>query len=270
MYQKLSCFVFAATLSVLISISPFSVTAMPGMNGEQSGSTIQGTVKETMDASGYTYLLVAQEGGDVWVAIPETPVKVGEAITYFAGMEMRDFNSKTLNRTFASIIFSSGLAEGTATSNSVPAESPDDSFASAIKAERSAASAAAPIDESAASGGSAGAIVPLAEIEVEKSAAANGYTVGEIFEKASDLSGKKVQVKGKVMKVSPAIMGRNWIHIQDGSGNPMKNSHDLVITTSEMVELDDVVTFEGILAAKKDFGAGYKYEAIVEEASLIK
>jgi hypothetical protein len=270
MYFRLPQLVYAAALSVLISISPASLQAMPGMSGAQGGNTIAGTVKETMDASGYTYLLVAQNNGDVWVAIPETAVNVGDKVNYFTGMEMKNFTSKTLDRTFSSIIFSSGLAEGGIKSDNKPAADADDSFAAAIKAERSAPSAAAPIDDAAASGGSAGAIVPLAEIAIEKSTAENGYSVGEIFEKATELNGKKVLVKGKVMKVSPAIMGRNWIHIQDGSGNPMKNSHDLVITTSEMVELDDVVTFEGVLAAKKDFGAGYKYEAIVEEATLLK
>ena len=65
-------------------------------------------------------------------------------------------------------------------------------------------------------------------------------------------------------------MGKNWIHLQDGSGNPMHNSHDLVVTTSETVEVDNIVTIEGTLAAEKDFGAGYKYAAIIEDAAIIK
>jgi hypothetical protein len=94
--------------------------------------------------------------------------------------------------------------------------------------------------------------------------------VEEIFGKAKRLAGKKVQVHGKVVKFSPMIMGKNWIHLQDGTGNPMQNSHDLVITTTETVEVDNIITIEGILAAEKDFGAGYKYAAIIEDASIVK
>ena len=75
-------------------------------------------------------------------------------------------------------------------------------------------------------------------------------------------------MKGKVVKFSPSIMGRNWIHLQDGTGDPMKNSHDLVVTSEATVETGQVVVAEGTLAAEKDFGAGYKYDAIIEQATV--
>ena len=65
-------------------------------------------------------------------------------------------------------------------------------------------------------------------------------------------------------------MGRNWIHLQDGTGDPMSNTHDLVVTTTETVENGKTITIEGVLAANKDFGAGYKYVAIVEDAKTVK
>ena len=65
-------------------------------------------------------------------------------------------------------------------------------------------------------------------------------------------------------------MGKNWIHLQDGTGDPMHNSHDLVVTSAENVEVGNIVTLEGTLAAEKDFGAGYKYDAIIEDAVVIK
>ena len=83
-------------------------------------------------------------------------------------------------------------------------------------------------------------------------------------------AGQKVRLQGKVVKFSASIMGRNWVHLQDGSGNPMNNTHDLVVTTQETVVKDQIVILEGVLAANKDFGAGYSYSAIVEEAQLIK
>jgi hypothetical protein len=71
------------------------------------------------------------------------------------------------------------------------------------------------------------------------------------------------------MKVSPRIMGRNWIHLQDGTGNPDNKTHDLVVTTSQDPDADwDIITVEGVLAANKDFGSGYTYDAIIEDANI--
>ncbi|MFT5702030.1 MAG: hypothetical protein ACI8ZB_004935 [Desulforhopalus sp.] len=270
MYSKFSSALLGVTFSILFSFAPQASFAMPGLSAPSTEAVASGTVKETMNASGYTYMLVTSEGKDSWVAIPETEVTTGATVDYYQGMEMKDFNSKTLNRTFSSIIFSSGIAAGT--DNKVtpaPSTAANDSFSSAVKAERSSAAPAA-INDTKGSAGSAGAIVPLAEISIEKVIAPNGYTVAELFSGAKDLTGKKVQVRGKVMKFSPAIMGKNWIHLQDGTGDPMNNTHDLVVTTNETVEVDSTVTFEGVITANKDFGAGYKYDAIVEEAALIK
>jgi hypothetical protein len=183
-------------------------------------------------------------------------------------MVMKDFTSKTLDRTFDAVVFSSGLAgENTETAPQPPAEAVNDSFSAAIKAETTSSKVAPAME---VSGGSTGAIAPLEDISIKKTDAANGYTVEEIFTKTKELAGKKVQVHGKVVKFSPLIMGKNWIHLQDGTGNPMQNSHDLVVTSSETVEVGSIVTVEGVLAADKDFGAGYKYAAIVEDAAIIK
>lgn len=271
MYSRITLALFGAVLLLVVSFAPQNSIAMPGLSAPSTEPVASGIVKETMDASGYTYMLVSSSGKDVWVAIPETPVKTGAEINYYEGMEMKDFNSKTLDRTFSSIIFSSGIVTGKAEKQVEPSGTVDsnDSFASAVKAERSTASPA-PINDTKASGGSSGAIVPLAEISITKATSANGYNVAELFAQAKELTGKKVQIHGKVMKVSPAIMGRNWVHLQDGTGDPMNNTHDLVVTTNENVELDSTVIFEGVITANKDFGAGYKYDAIVEEAILIK
>ena len=111
-------------------------------------------------------------------------------------------------------------------------------------------------------------MAPFAEVKVDKAVGDNAYTVQEIFAKSKELAGKIVRVRGKVVKYNPAIMGRNWIHIQDGSGDPLKNTHDLVATSTEKATVGDVVTVEGKLTANKDFGAGYTYDAIIEEAKI--
>ncbi len=230
-----------------------------------------GTVLETMDAAGYTYLYIDNGIAKEWVAIPQSQVSTGDKVNYDQGMAMKDFHSKSLDRTFPSIIFSAGLVPDNDTANvsedTAPATA--DSFAEAVSREKQMAPAAAPV-MAETSGGSTGAIVPFAEIVVEKAPGENSYTVEEIFTQAEDLQGSTIRLQGKAVKFNANIMGRNWVHLQDGSGNPMDNTHDLVVTTNETVATGDIVILEGKLAANKDFGAGYSYAAIIEEAQIIQ
>ncbi len=257
-----------------------SVAAQPAAPSANAERALSGKILETMDAGGYTYMKLDTGISQPWVAIPQSPVKVGDQVTCSPGMAMKNFSSKTLNRTFDSIIFSSGIAgakgggqggmQGGMTNPHTPKEKQggDDSFASAVQAEGGAP--AMQQQPQAGSGGSLGAMAPFSEVKVEKAAGENSYTIEEIFTKTEELNGKTVRIQGKVVKYSPMIMGRNWIHLQDGTGDPMNNTHDLVITTTEEVKNDDIITIEGVLTANKDFGAGYKYVAIVEEAKTVK
>jgi len=247
----------------------------PAPAAAQAPGTLTGTVLETMDSGGYTYLQLDTGAAKPWIAIPQGKVAVGDTISCQPGMVMKNFSSKTLNRTFDSIVFSSGLA-GTSKSPHAGmgggamggATTGGDSFASAVAAE----GGAAPTQQvqAAGSGGSLGAMAPFSEIEVEKASGENAYRVEEAFAKKEDLTGKTVRIKGKVVKFSPSIMGRNWVHLQDGTGDPMTNTHDLVITTDATAKEGDIITMEGVLTAFKDFGAGYKYEAIVEKAKIVE
>jgi len=71
--------------------------------------SLSGKVVETMNSGGYTYVSVENNGKKTWVALPATSVKVGQEVVCQPGMEMKNFTSKTLNRTFDSIIFSGGI-----------------------------------------------------------------------------------------------------------------------------------------------------------------
>ncbi len=228
---------------------------------QAQGKTVSGKVLETMDAGGYTYMQVDTGKGQQWVAIPASKIKAGDDVTYYDGMVMQKFNSKSLNRTFDTIVFSPGLVGQVA-----PQPAAADSFASAVKDE-APDSATQPKAES---GGSVGAMAPYTETKVAKAEGENAYTVSELFADATKLDGKTVRVQGKVVKYSPNIMGKNWIHLQDGSGDAINNTHDLVVTTSAEVPKDKVVTVEGIVRANKDFGSGYSYKVLVEEAKIIK
>jgi hypothetical protein len=99
---------------------------------------------------------------------------------------------------------------------------------------------------------------------VEK--AEGGFTVADVFSGKADLSGQKISVRGKVVKFSGGIMGKNWIHLQDGTEH--EGSNDLTVTTADMAQKGDTVLVSGTLATDKDFGAGYRYDAIIEDAEV--
>jgi hypothetical protein len=223
----------------------------PEKPGKAQDSSLSGKVVETMNASGYTYVCLEKNGKKTWVAVPKMQVAVGKEMAFVPGIEMKDFESKSLKRTFDSIIFSGGPV-------------------SPVKADDSILPPGhMPIVEPSV-GSKAAASAMGKDVKVEKAKGANAYTVGELHEKRAALDQKTVLVKGKVVKVSKQIMGKNWVHLQDGSGDATKGSHNLVVTTSQVPAVGDVVTFKGTVFSDKDFGAGYKYQVIIENATITK
>jgi len=271
------CFTAIAIISGLIACGNVTTETEPAASADQPGKTPpqvtaapqieagSGKVVEKMDASSYTYVRLDDgTGNDIWAAIPQTQLEIGEQIALKGGMVMRNFNSKTLNRTFDSIIFASGIIRAGKDNN---AQAPAAAMADAGLSRSGIAPHGLP---SQSRGGSSRVTVPFADLKVEKSTAQNGYTVAELFAKAAALDKQKVTVRGQVVKVNPQIMGKNWLHIQDGTGDPTKNTHDLVVTSADIAEKGAIISLEGILAADKDFGSGYRYDVIVEEAILVK
>jgi len=107
-------------------------------------------------------------------------------------------------------------------------------------------------------------------VKVEKAKGKDAFTVGELYEKSGTLDRKAVAVRGKVVKVSKGIMGKNWVHLRDGSGDAGKGTNNIVVTSREDPNVGDVVTARGTLYKDKDFGAGYKYPVILEEGTFKK
>lgn len=211
-------------------------------------SSLSGKVVETMNSGGYTYVCLEKNGNKTWVAAPEMKVTVGQELSFQPGQEMLNFTSKSLNRTFDSIIFSGGPEASSQGAGGLPAGKGD-----AGKKSSGSKSAVSPADK---------------DVKVEKATGPDAYTVNELFEKRTALKNKMVVVKGKVVKVSAGIMEKNWIHLQDGTGDAKKGTHNLVVTTDDLPAVGDVVTMKGVISKDKDFGAGYKYKVIMEKASI--
>lgn len=273
-YSLISC----AALMFLSGTGFLTMHTVPANAAEVSSdfSALKGKVLETMDSGGYTYLQIETANGPTWAAIPQTQIEKGQEVTVNPGAVMNNFPSKTLNRTFDSIIFSSGIANGKPTTTTAvktiaqPATG-DNSFAQALQAEASGANPHAFSNSSAgalSTSGSSNAVAPAIDLKVEKVTGENGFTVGELFAKSKELNDKNIQIRGKVVKVSKMIMGKNWLHIQDGTGDSANNTHDLVVTTMAEPAKDSVVIIEGVLHTDKDFGYGYKYAVIVEDAVI--
>jgi len=177
--------------------------------------------------------------GEKWVAVSRQDIKPDEVYYFDNALQMNGFNSKELNRTFDVIYFVSNISktplEG-GNMGGMPAHS------GKLNAEKSGS------------------------VTLEK--ADNEITLSELFSGKTVYAGKEIEIRGIVVKVNEGIMDRNWIHIQDGTGTP--EGFDLTVTTQDLPAENDEVTFKGVVSIDKDFGSGYFYDVILENAVLVK
>ena len=200
------------------------------------------TVVTSEPAGDYTYLSVSDGDESYWIAVSGKDFEKGETIYFKSFLEMRDFKSKELDRTFESILFvdrfsrepgdlEMGAPSGAETSN--PRKDRMDVLIDSIK------------------------IAP----------APGGISIAELYGNAEKYKDQQVVVRGQIVKINRDIMDRNWVHLMDGT---RVDRSDLTFTTTEDFQLGDTITIRGKVALDKDFGAGYVYPLIVEEAEQIK
>ena len=204
-------------------------------NTNLSGKSHYGFVLEKIDAGKYSYLQIKDDDNVYWIAVPNMQIEKGEQIFFSKYMIMKDFKSETLDRTFESILFVDDAKKLTENNNLENAHS---NIRSLDKEEIN--------------------IVPLPD----------GNTISEIYSKKESLKNSTVKVKGKVVKFNSGIMNRNWIHIQDGTGD--ENGYDLLVTSNDFAAVGDIIIAEGTLSLDKDFGAGYFYTVVLENSKVSK
>ena len=210
----------------------------------QTTNTISGTVVETIHAAGYTYVLVDDGQQQIWAATPQFHVSDGDLVVVPEGMPMHNYTSPSLNRDFELVYFVDSIL------NASSAEQAPDAVATGMPPGHPPIGAAPGVD--------------LSGIEKVE----DGLTIAEIYAAGKDLGSDEVRVRGKVVKFSPQIMGTNWIHLQDGSGDAAEGTHDLTVTSNDEVRVGDIVIASGAVTIDKDFGHGYFYSLIMESASL--
>jgi len=205
-----------------------------------------GTVVSTLDASGYTYVEADTGTEKIWMAGPKTTITQGGTINVVTNNPMTNFHSKTLNRDFPVIYFVDGFSgsavEKLANAPAAPASN------IAINHQKDVDSAIP-----------AQAFTLSQPVERVK----DGQTITEIIAGKKELVGKTVKVRGEVTKFTANVMGKNWVHIIDGS-----TDKDLTVITQDDAETGQIAVVEGTVVLDKDFGYGYFYELLIDNARV--
>jgi hypothetical protein len=196
--------------------------------------TADGEILETMDSGQYTYVRVKTASGEIWAATSPIKVKVGDKITVPLDSPMQNFHSPTLNRDFPLIYFAAFIG----------------------RAGEPLPTTAAPPD--------------LTQITEPIAPAPGGTSIAKLWTDRKALSGKSVTLRGKVVKYNGNILGFDWTHIQDGSGDAKAGTNDITITTAPGApgKIGDIVTVTGTVVLDKDFGAGYAYTVMIQNATI--
>lgn len=195
-------------------------------------------VKEVLQTSSYTYILAEENNDEFWMAVSKIEAEIGDDFYYEGALQMDDFKSKELDRVFDKVFFVDRIS-------AVPIISKSKTQAMSGQSDKKASAQ---------------------KSDIEINHGSEEVSIAELYKNRKDYEGKRIVVKGEVVKVNENIMNLNWIHLQDGTSDA--GNFDLTITTNETVKLGDVVVIEGKVSLDKDFGAGYSYELILEEASL--
>jgi hypothetical protein len=213
------------------------------------------TAQQVIQGASYSYIEVKEDNELYWIATKKTEVASGDEFTFADAMRMANFTSKELQRTFDVIYFVGSIDKGT--------DTPTDHAQMAIPAGHPPIDA--PDGHSSTDPHQKKPAAPAGPISVEP--AEGSVSIGELFTSRDSHADKTIRIRGQVTKVNTAIMGKNWIHLKDGTGGPGTN--DLLVTTDATAAVGDIVTFEGTITLNKDFGSGYRYELIMEKAKLI-
>ncbi|HEX2962613.1 MAG: hypothetical protein ACM3UR_05955 [Bacteroidota bacterium] len=226
------------SLIVFLAVALLSLTAC-SKKEESKPVSAQGVhtgkVIDKINASNYSYLQLEENGNTYWIAAPQMQIEKGETVQFAKSMEMKNFHSETLNRTWETILFVSDVAKNGQLAQPTMGAHPQ------VKTDQE---------------------------QVKVDPVKGGKTVAEVYAQKESLSGKPVTVRGKVVKYNAGIMGKNWIHIQDGTNS--QGNYDLLVTSTDEAQVGSVITVEGKVSVNKDFGAGYSYSVLLEDCKVKK
>ena len=199
-----------------------------------AGDIFEGVVVDTLDGGGYTYLQIEDAKKKYWIAVEGAKIDKGMEVRFTEELRAKNFESKSLNRVFDEIVFASNLQYRTSVSESA----------------------------------NLALITQL--VKVSPYQQKDTISVAKALSERTKLNGKTIHIRGKVVKVSRGIMERNWIHIQDGTGEGDEVGRIVFTSKDDTLSVGDIVTAQGVVSVDKNFGSGYVYKMIVENASFKK
>jgi hypothetical protein len=225
---------------IILSVAVLAVVLYFQLRGDKKTDNLapgvhQVKAEEVLQTSNYTYLRVSEGREEYWCAINKSEIEVGKTYFWHKGGEMDNFHSKELNRDFDRIFFLETLSDKPIV------------LESAVMGNTSTGRQKVPEKQG---------------IILEK--AQGGITIAELYANRKSYAGKSVMIRGEVVKFSPQIMNRNWMHVQDGTKDG--EDYDLVVTTQDSIPAGETRIFEGVISLDVDFGHGYKYDVIMQDA----
>jgi hypothetical protein len=212
---------------------------------QQADSGKSFEVVEVIQGNTYTYIKAKENMAEKWMAVSKQEVQTGAVYYYDEALPMSNFHSKEIDRTFEEIFFVNSIG-------TTP-------FSSGQMGQMQG--------EMGQMEGHMGKVENRQNSEITLEKQAGEITIAQIFANRNDYSGKEIEIRGIVVKVNEQVMGKNWIHIQDGTSD--NGNFDLTVTSDDLPNLNDEVTVKGKIILNKDFGYGYTYEVIMEDAELV-
>ncbi len=204
--------------------------------------TVGVKVLKEKEVPNYSYMFVSDKGNNYWIAASKMQVKVGDSVYYNGAIQMNNFKSATLDTTFETIFFVNKCSTS-------KADLANEAFSGVISSFHKSAEK----DK-------------VVKVNLKKNK--GELTIADLFKDKDKYNGKVVTIRGVVVKYLPEIMNKNWIHLQDGT--EYSGNNEIVITTLDKTEKGKTVTFKGKLSTNVDFGYGYKYNVIIQNAHLVK
>ena len=240
----------------LASLALALTLALPLAASAQSANTLQGEVLEVLNVDSYTYMRLKTASGEAWAAVTTAAVAKGAKVSIANAVPMDNFESKALKRRFERVYFGQMAGPG----------------------PKMTAGGPPPAMQGGMKGGMPGAMhMPgaspaptIATTPVPKASGADARTVAEVVQGKGQLKDKTVLIRARVVKVNNGIMGKNWLHLQDGSGKVQDGSNDLLVTSKDTAAVGDIVTARGTVRTDVTVGPGYTYAVLVEDASVKK
>lgn len=243
------------TPRLLASLALACAAALPLGALAQGANSLQGEVLEVTNVEGYTYLRLKTRSGEAWAAVTTAAVNKGAQVTVSNAMLMENFESKTLKRRFDKIYFGQIAGAGAAAKPAGGMAAMQSAMGGAMHSPMA---------------GSTKPAAPVATTPVPKAQGTDARTVAEVVQGKAGLKDKTVLIHARVVKVNNGIMGKNWLHLQDGSGKAQDGSNDVLVTTADTAAVGDIVTARGVVRTDVKLGAGYAYAVMVEGASIKK